>query len=292
MYALNYLVAISAGVLAQILVEMFPMHHLFGNVYLGGSISAFDMAIAILIAAGVFIYFKWEENYGHQSEDISSVVTSLVDGVKLTCRDAKLVLCCAIVSLFESSMYIFIFSWTPLLVTKSSNPPLGIVFSTFMMACAGGASIFRIWVDRGAGAVSLLFAAIFVATIAMAIPTLGGIGEHHVKTNFFALTLFEFSIGMYFPAMSLVKSQIVQEECRATLYNIFRMPMNGIVVVVCWWGMQLHSIFALLNAMLLCALCMVALFMTTDKTSLGVGGMVFYQHEQAPLWPGAPETSA
>lgn len=294
MYALNYIVAISAGVLAQILVENFQLRHLFGEIYCGSSIMAFDMAIFILMAAGVFIFLKWEENYGHQAQSIGKIFSSLADGARMVCRDPKLILCTAIVSLFESTMFIFTFSWTPLLVTKSSHPPLGIVFSTFMMACAGGASTFRIWIDRGAGASTLLFIAVFVATFAMTIPNVNGIGEHNVKVNFFALVLFEFAVGMYFPAMSLIKSHTVSEECRATLYNTFRMPMNAIVVGVLWWGLHLRSIFALLNAMLFCALCMVTLFMTIDKAGTGVGGMKFETSsngERRLLRPGVQQNA-
>lgn len=295
MYALNYIVAISAGVLAQILVESFPLHHLFGELYFGSSIMAFDAAILILMAGGVFIFLRWEENYGHQAQNLGSLFSSLADGTRMVCRDPKLILCTAIVSLFESAMFIFTFSWTPLLVTKSSHPPLGIVFSTFMMACAGGASTFRIWMDRGVGASSLLFIAVFVATFAMTVPNVNGIGEHNVKVNFFALTLFEFAVGMYFPAMSLIKSHTVSEECRATLYNTFRMPMNAIVVVVLWWGLHLHDIFALLNAMLFCALCMVTLFMTIDKAGMGVGGMRFeniIHGERRYLRPGFQQNAS
>jgi len=295
MYALNYLVGISAGVLAQMLVETFPLRHVFGSFYVGGSILAFDAAIVILIVAGVFMYLKWDENYGHQADSISSVFTDLANGIRIVCRDPRFTLCTVIVSLFESCMYIFIFSWTPLLVTKSSHPPLGIVFSTFMMACAGGAAAVRIWMERGCAAPSLLFVAIFIATAAMTIPNVVGIAEGNVKINFFALTLFEFSVGMYFPAMSLVKSQIVDEERRATLYNIFRMPMNCIVVLVLCWGGRLQGIFTLLNAMLFCALCSCALFMTTEKIGMGVGGMKFERAgpgEQAVLVPHASQEAS
>ena len=37
---------------------------------------------------------------------------------------------------------------------------------------------------------------------------------------------------MYFPAMSVIKSRHVPEEARATLYNLFRVPLNAIVVAV------------------------------------------------------------
>jgi len=77
MYALNYLVGISAGVLAQMLVETFPLRHVFGSFYVGGSILAFDAAIVILIVAGVFMYLKWDENYGHRSLTTRHVLSQM-----------------------------------------------------------------------------------------------------------------------------------------------------------------------------------------------------------------------
>ena len=37
-------------------------------------------------------------------------------------------------SLVEASMYAFIFEWTPALTTEDRSPPLGIIFSCFMLA--------------------------------------------------------------------------------------------------------------------------------------------------------------
>ena len=44
--------------------------------------------------------------------------------------------------------------------------------------------------------------------------------------------MFEAACGIYFPSMGIIKSKYVPEEVRATVYNIFRIPLNFIVVLV------------------------------------------------------------
>ena len=44
--------------------------------------------------------------------------------------------------------------------------------------------------------------------------------------------VFEAACGIYFPSMGIIKSKYVPEEVRATVYNIFRIPLNFIVVLV------------------------------------------------------------
>merc|ERR1712194_214838 len=45
-----------------------------------------------------------------------------------------------------------------------------------------------------------------------------------------AFTIFEVSVGMYFPAMGVLKSRLVPEASRSSIYNFFRVPLNIIVV--------------------------------------------------------------
>merc|ERR1719198_960473 len=53
------------------------------------------------------------------------------------------------------------------------------------------------------------------------------------KRTSFLLTqfiLFEICVGLYFPAAGTLKGRLVPESCRATIYNLFRIPLNAIVV--------------------------------------------------------------
>ena len=68
-----------------------------------------------------------------------------------------------------------------------------------------------------------------------------------------AFLLFEACVGMYWPAIGTVKSMIVPEETRATIYNIYRVPLNMIVLVVLLNHISTLTAFSCCAAMLLVA---------------------------------------
>jgi len=55
--------------------------------------------------------------------------------------DPKIALLGAMQSLFETSMYTFVFLWTPALSPKGEHLDHGLIFSAFMMACMAGSTI-------------------------------------------------------------------------------------------------------------------------------------------------------
>lgn len=59
----------------------------------------------------------------------------------LLCSDEKIALLGAIQSLFEGSMYTFVFLWTPALSPNDEEIPHGFIFATFMLASMLGSSI-------------------------------------------------------------------------------------------------------------------------------------------------------
>merc|ERR1719191_695509 len=69
-------------------------------------------------------------------------------------------------------------------------------------------------------------------------------------TNFFAFLAFEMTVGIYFPMMGTLKSNIVPEEARSTIYNLFRMPLNVIVVGVLLAKVQMKTAFTMTSIML------------------------------------------
>merc|ERR1711959_779919 len=60
---------------------------------------------------------------------------------------------------------------------------------------------------------------------------MGGLAEKRIAFILTQFVLFEITVGMYFPACGTLKGKIVPESCRATLYNIFRIPLNVVVVL-------------------------------------------------------------
>merc|ERR1719181_1947782 len=87
---------------------------------------------------------NWEENYGDALGPMAQM-KSFGTGVVEIVHDPQMAMCALIIALFESSMYIFVFNWTPVINPAGSEvPPFGMIFSTFMMCCMTGASIFSL----------------------------------------------------------------------------------------------------------------------------------------------------
>ena len=55
--------------------------------------------------------------------------------------------------------------------------------------------------------------------------------------RFLAFCAFELALGMYFPAIGILKSQIVHENRRGWTYALMRMPLNVFVMsILCTTG--------------------------------------------------------
>ena len=103
--------------------------------------------------------------------------------------------------------------------------PFGLIFSTFMVCSMAGASFFSIGLDY----YRLEHIALFV--LALAASSMVMLLSSHGRTyKFIAMNMFEFTVGMYFPVMGCLKSAIVPEAKRAAIYNLYRIPLNLIVL--------------------------------------------------------------
>lgn len=233
----NSVVAILAGLIANKIAHVGPMTPVTDVIYKGGYLNPFDLGLVALIFCGLGAQFLWEENYGESdnTEDDSNEkgrgkwYDGLRNALTTTMRSRDILLCGIISSLFEGSMYIFVFMWTPLLKSflKDANEdlPFGLIFATFMVNCMTGSSIFSILVEKHP--VEKLAVVIFaVSTMAMGIVAM----EINETVSFIGMNLFEITVGMYFPIMGTMKGGIVPEDKRAAIYNLFRIPLNFIVL--------------------------------------------------------------
>merc|ERR1719240_2510888 len=91
----------------------------------------------------------------------------------------------------------------------------------------------------------VLLAAVTIAALGMMLPAYAGITAELTKYNLWAFLLFECCVGIYFPAICTLKSDIVPEAHRSTIYNLFRAPMNMIVVSVLLVNPDLVTTFRL-----------------------------------------------
>jgi MFS transporter, MFS domain-containing protein family, molybdate-anion transporter len=269
----NSIIAISAGLVANQATDTFPMKTVSGNFYMGGYLNPFDLAFIALLVCGLGATFLWEENYGDKSDDKDDGRQSnWHDGLKnaliTTLRNRDVLLCGLISSLFEGSMYIFVFMWTPLLRSLSDDEkadlPFGLIFSTFMVCCMAGSSLFSIVVEKIP--VEKLAVAVFaVGSIAM---TMVGLASSDTIA-FLGMNIFEMCVGLYFPSMGTMKGGIVPEDQRAAIYNLYRIPLNFIVLFSLLTDITPHLSFTLNACMLAAATAMQ--FVLSSRRLMGSG---------------------
>ncbi|CAK9111493.1 unnamed protein product [Durusdinium trenchii] len=271
MFFVQYLAAIGAGWLAQLAASSMPLTQVADSdaLWYGGSTLPFDLSLAFLLTAMPAIYFMWQENYGERRGEgvagLSQVALSFQAGCDALASDWRVPLLGLAVAAFESSMYVFVFNWTPALDGCSAGtPPHGLIFSAFMMACMCGSSLFNL-LDasiapikvrpRLASKVGLVPKALWPVCL-LAAGALATVASSLFTTSsealiFFSFLAFEACVGAYFPCVSTVKSELVPEEARAGVYNVYRVPLNMCVVLLLLADLELKTSFAICSILLL-----------------------------------------
>lgn len=213
----NGFVAIVAGLIAQVAADKF------------GDIGPFQVAIALTALALVLVCF-WEENYGETEEDDKKK-----DGKKsetpwgAIMKDKRIMLLAADSSLFEGSMYTFVFMWVPSMLTilgrTNSSLPTGLVFSSFMCCITLGGLLFATLlkftsVEKGTVLVYFLSAA------SLSIPVF----FDDLFSVLAAFLLFEVCVGMFFPCSGMMRSKCIPDALQSRVMNLCRLPLNILVV--------------------------------------------------------------
>lgn len=228
----NGVSAIFAGLLAQIFADYLEF----------GPVMPFIMAIPFLFMSLLVIQSTWKEHAGlvqHQQNFFTDIFTPL----RLLKENDRILLFLGLVqTIFESVMYTFVFSWTPILADL--QPPLGIVFSFFMISLILGSKTYSGLVNQRYMPQNLLTFSCAIGAVSFCVVTLSlttmvvHIQDHDPYTNksmsiicFVMFLIYEWSVGIYFPAIGFLRSRTVPEEYRATLSNWLRVPMNVFTVV-------------------------------------------------------------
>ena len=135
------IIAVVAGVLADVFAHWFGL----------GPPAPYVLAVPVLLATGVTIFFLWGENYGPENSRLSPMTLrrSFMGGMQALCEKLEVFLVGSIQALFESVIFIFVFIWTPTLSPAKTVLPLGIIFATFMVAFLIGELICKHLGDRG-----------------------------------------------------------------------------------------------------------------------------------------------
>lgn len=286
----NGVMAIVAGILSQLLEDQL------------GHIGPFQGAIALTLLALLMIAFFWEENYGEESKHHHppdtehhniSLAQQFKNGWKATLSDSFIFRIGIIQALSEGAMYTFVFMWVPTLL--SMNPPDGLptgcVFSSLMMSITIGGLLFRP-LEK--------FASTFLAprpdleseTAATAIYALAGfsmlfpaciLGMQHYLwpwTNelrfelvIASFVVMECCVGLFMPVQGTLRSKYVPDALQGAILNIFRLPLNVVVVLGTYATDVLEhwKVFGIVSTCLFCATLLQATMMTTKHISKTTG---------------------
>ena len=193
-----------------------------------GPVSPYVMAVPVLLVVGVLVQTQWTEN--RRAVHIH-VQKSCMDGLRDIGRDPKVFLAGIVQSLFESAMYIFVFIWTPVL--DKSHAPLGFVFASFMASTVTGAATFDLLRRRGVSVPSLLASSVVIAGLGNVLAAVAARPDdtHHTLA-FIAFIIIEFSVGVYFRAMTIVRTRVVPQATRSAVNSWFRVPLNLIACII------------------------------------------------------------
>jgi chromate transport protein ChrA len=214
----NGIAAIIAGVVASFMSIQF------------GFVSPFMLSMVCLLMSAVYVYINWSENFGDSKMELSSVFSGGFSAIQ---NDIRVLLLGSMQSLFEGSMYVFVFMWTPILseaVSEFSDSKLGLhglTFASFMVCIMLGSTLYGLLRDRFSteamytgmlGTAASVFFLIYFARNGYVI--------------FFAFMVFEMMCGLHFTLIGMLRGKYIPEECRSAVMNLFRVPLNVLVVFV------------------------------------------------------------
>merc|ERR1712168_896159 len=109
-----------------------------------------------------------------------------------------------------------------------------------MVCIMVGSAIFSILSHKGHSEANILKNCLIVISGSMLVccfTTRPGASSIDTVISFIAFLVLEVAIGMYFPAISYLRSQVIPESHRANVMNWFRVPMN---VITCGALLCLH----------------------------------------------------
>uniref|UniRef100_A0A8D8SPC2 Molybdate-anion transporter n=2 Tax=Cacopsylla melanoneura TaxID=428564 RepID=A0A8D8SPC2_9HEMI len=245
--------------------------HIFADTLDFGAISPFAVAVPFLMGTSVYIFFKWDEHYDPKANKSTLLSSSMFSSLKFLFSDPCLFTLGIVQSIYEGIMYTFIFAWTPVLEVLS--PPLGLVFSCFMISLMIGSKIYSIMISKYFTPESMLSVTLYTSTFSIAIITVltsSALDSYRfLSTNlcFVAFLFYEVSVGMYCPVTGYLRGRIIPEKARATITNWLRVPTNMITCFTLIFiknedaeGSKLRAIH---SVFVVCTLCLVLCLVMT-----------------------------
>lgn len=265
MSTLNSVVAIASGVSSEWLVAAS-----------GTRRAPFAVAAGLLAVAFWVISTRWEENYGDSAataqggaEKKAAAAAAPKPKLWEMLKDPRIVCLGLGSTMFEGSMYLFVFFWGPALTSArkyeaamgggsaargAGGLPYGIIFASFMAAVLAASLLFNIAMDRKLLKYTYLLIGILGVSDLVFYLLEQPRGE---QMTFWLFCLFEACVGMYWPCMGYLKGQLIEDGMRAQLYSLLRVPLNVFVVVSLYFtgdGDAYAKVFAVCSRLLLAAI--------------------------------------
>lgn len=244
----NSVVAVVAGEIGEVASALHERTELFRDIYMGGYCTPFDVAIVVLLFCLAMMLLTWSENY---SEAPAEGEMGLLAILQMLFAQPALMACGIVCAAFEASMFVFVVLWTPALQEPGTlEAPFGHIFSVFMLMCMLGSVAFSVTSQ-------------FASAELIGLLTLGiAAGSHlfvafttDITLRFLAFLLFEISVGLYWPMMGSLKSNIVPENLRSTVYSLYRVPLNIAVLAILLLTTRVRTAFFITTVLLVIAIC-------------------------------------
>jgi MFS transporter, MFS domain-containing protein family, molybdate-anion transporter len=261
--------AILAGIVSQVLEDSF------------GQIGPFQGAIALTVFALILI-LSWEENYGEKEADEDhSLFHQFSEGWKTTLSDTQIWRIGMTQALSEGAMYTFVFMWVPTLLSMDppGGLPTGCVFSAMMMAITIGGMLYpplqsvvsNLFVTKEKSPEACATIVYFAAAVSMAVPALclsqtviGGCFERVIGS----FMVVELCVGLFMPLAGTLRSKYVPDALQGAILNIFRLPLNVVVVSGTYATDVLEAslVFKIVSACFLAAALLQSTFLLQTKS--------------------------
>eukprot|EP00439_Symbiodinium_sp_Y106_P062254 s2597_g9.t1 len=271
MWSGSWLIAVLSGIVGNAVVSALPAAHgdfrleawkLKTSLAWGGPAAAFDLAAGFCVMGAILISVLWQPRSRDRAEGetkpwadlrpsarpqrsrlfqrlqtaVREAVGCWAEGLRQVragaMADPWVIRCGAVTAAFEGALFVFVFSWTPVVLNGTPNlaPHLGLVFSLFMASCACGSWCFNAlsaaWSPERLLQPLLTIAALTLLAAAYAAKT------QSVLLALAAFALFELCVGIYFPCISTVKSHVVPDSVRTLVYCLYRVPQNAFALAV------------------------------------------------------------
>ena len=285
-WGLNSIVAILAGFVSQWTYTFYKENfEVTGdNARVGNfikvktaTIGPFDLSALFLGVTFIMILTFWKnENYGDSRIEIRESLRNTMK-VLFDAKDYNTVILGVLSACFEGGMYIFVYKWWD---TLHSNHRGGIkdiagsIFTVLMMGCLVGTTLNGTLKRLKDEVKVVLFCGVSgMIFFAQRWYYFNGENRWSYESNFAGFIVFEIAVGMYWPIIGGLRERYIPDEVRATVMNLFRIPLNLVVVVGLLFEKMLgKGIFTVLGMLMIVAsLCALKLcFADTDDDKIEV----------------------